>query len=324
MLIFSNHFRMHRYWFAAFVAGTTVAIGWYLLSGVGASRWPGGSSPPGLALGVVGGGIILFECLLWPRKMLRSWRIGSARLWMKAHIWLGLLSAPLILLHSGFQWGGQLSTLLAVLFIIVIASGVFGLAMQQMLPKLLLDTVPSETIASQIDHVLEQLSADAEGLVLAICGPGAESLAEAPSRLSPSEAAHAAPILIGARRTVEREPGHLLQIPIARAPIPNPERLSRPFNGTIKPYLVHGSRASRQLADRGKAADYFRDLRSRLDPAALPVVDALEDCCEQRRQLDRQSRIHWWLHSWLCIHLPLSMALLMFMFVHIYMALKYW
>ena len=71
----------------------------------GSWTWPGGGSPPGFAYGVLGGGIILFEMLLWPRKSLwRGWRLGRTKLWMTAHIWLGLLTLPLLLLHGGFHF----------------------------------------------------------------------------------------------------------------------------------------------------------------------------------------------------------------------------
>ena len=34
--------------------------------------------------------------------------------------------------------------------------------------------------------------------------------------------------------------------------------------------------------------------------------------------------MHRWLHNWLIIHLPLSVALVILMFVHVWVALKYW
>jgi hypothetical protein len=68
----------------------------------------------------------------------------------------------------------------------------------------------------------------------------------------------------------------------------------------------------------------FQDLRSHLDPAAHGAVDALEDLCFQRRQFDTQARIQFWLHNWLWVHLPLSAALIVLMFVHIWAALKFW
>ena len=67
----------------------------------------------------------------------------------------------------------------------------------------------------------------------------------------------------------------------------------------------------------------FRELRSFVDPAAHPVVDTIESLCDQRRQLARQARLHTWLHGWLIVHLPLSVALFVLMIAHIFYALKY-
>jgi hypothetical protein len=73
-----------------------------------------------------------------------------------------------------------------------------------------------------------------------------------------------------------------------------------------------------------RAAVFFRDIKTRLDPAAHDAVDSLQGMCDQRRQFDHQARIHFWLHNWLWIHLPLSVALIVLMFWHIVVALKYW
>ena len=321
---------MHRGWFATFLAGTVAAVIGYFLWSRFAARWPGGSSPPGLILGIAGGGIIVFECLLWPRKMFRSRRWGSARLWMKAHIWLGLLTVPLIFLHSGFQWGGWLSTILALLFTSVVASGIFGLAMQQFLPRRLLIDTPLETIFSEIEHATQLAAADAENLVLATCGPvkdlaqaGSAHLLHPPPSAAPADR-NAERVVIGASRRVEQIPGHLLRTPVPQVPVPNSEVLRQKFTATIRPFLTRGSRTKSLLSDRRQSAEFFQQLRVTLDPAAHPVVEAIEECCEQRRQFDVQSRLHWWLHSWLWVHLPLSITLLVLMFVHAYVALKYW
>ena len=134
------------------------------------SRWPGGSSPAGLLLGS-------------PRQRHHAVRVPAlaseegagladrlGRVWMRAHIWLGFLTVPLIVLHSGFSLGGQLSSLLMILFGIVIVSGIFGLVLQQFLPRLMLERVPAETIYSQIDYVAEQSYWNAEDLIEATCG----------------------------------------------------------------------------------------------------------------------------------------------------------
>ena len=319
---------MHRGWFVTFLVGTAAAVLGYFLWSRGSSRWPGGSSPPGLILGIAGGAIIIFECLLWPKRMLRSWRWGSARLWMKAHIWLGLLTVPLILLHSGFQWGGWLSTILAVLFASVIASGIFGLAMQQILPRRMLVDVPLETIYSQIENSMQLAATDAESLVLATCGLAKESSAASSHLHSQpaevSEVRGSERVVIGASRVVELIPGQLLRTPVPQVPVPNSEVLRQKFYATIQPFLGHGPQFKSRLSNRNRSAEFFQQLRAVLDPEAHPVVEAIEECCEQRRQFDLQARLHWWLHSWLWVHLPLSMALLVLMFVHVYVALKYW
>jgi len=160
----------HWSWIAFVALATAAAIAWYVQQAKASGRLPGGASLPGLAFGIAAAAIMIFELLLWPRKLLRRWRLGSAKSWLRAHVWLGLLTVPLVLLHSGFHWGGTLSTTLAVLFILVIASGIFGLAIQQWLPRMMLTDLPAETIASQIEHVSESLHTQAAARVGALCG----------------------------------------------------------------------------------------------------------------------------------------------------------
>src|SRR5262245_23615163 len=152
VLIGGNNFAQHRPWIVAVAVLSVLAGVWFVVAGLGKAAWPGGSSVPGFTFGVAGGLIILFEFLLWPRKKARTWRIGQTKTWMRAHIWLGLLTVPLLILHSGLTWGGTLSAVLLLLLLVVVASGVWGLALQQMLPQRMLHDIPAETIHSQIDQ----------------------------------------------------------------------------------------------------------------------------------------------------------------------------
>jgi hypothetical protein len=52
------------------------------------------------------------------------------------------------------------------------------------------------------------------------------------------------------------------------------------------------------------------DLREALSEDLQPTLTRLEAMCAERRGLGMQSRMHWALHSWLLLHVPLSMALL--------------
>ena len=70
---------------------------------------------------------MMFAVLLSLRKKFPIWRIGRAQTWMRGHLWLGLLSYPLILFHSAFSMGNGLSRALMWIFSFVVASGLVGI-----------------------------------------------------------------------------------------------------------------------------------------------------------------------------------------------------
>jgi hypothetical protein len=320
MLVNRDTLAAHSRWIAVFVAGTLGALAWYLIEAWGEQRWPGGSSRPGLVLGIAAGLIIVFEILLWPRKRVRAWRLGRAQTWLRAHIWLGLLSVPFVAMHSGGALGGQLSTVLTIVYAVVIASGLWGLLLQNYLPRLMLDRLPAETIYSEIDSIAAENSRTARELVRAVCGRGiAEPETE---EEAPDEGSHLA---VGTYRAVGMTRGKLLQSRVLPEAVPDSQALRAAFDEQIEPFLAHGGwGGSSVLSNEAKSAQLFRDLKNRLAPAAHPVVDEIEALCFQRRQFELQRRLHHWLHSWLLIHAPLSIMLLVLLVAHIYFAIKYW
>ena len=58
-------------------------------------------------------------------------------------------------------------------------------------------------------------------------------------------------------------------------------------------------------------------------PDLQDAVGDLENICEEERQLRARSRLHHWLHGWLLLHVPLSLALLLLGAVHAILALRY-
>jgi hypothetical protein len=322
VLIDRDNWPLHRPWIVVVVLAAVAASIWYFLVSAGTEGWPGGSSVPGFTFGVLGGLICLFEMLLWWRKKVRTWRIGRAQVWLRAHIWLGLLSVPLLVYHSGFRFGGPLSTVLMVLFLIVIVSGVWGLVMQQLLPRTMLHEVPAETIYSQIERVVDQLAAESERLVLMTCGP--EPGKEAAAAAAEEEGAATGFITIGAVRVAGSVQGKVLQTRVPSQTVPGTEALRNLFAERIRPYLLYGRRSGSPLRFPERSAGLFRNLRTLLSPAAGAAVDALEEAVDQRRELDRQARLHFWLHNWLWLHLPLAAALIVLMVIHTVVAIQYW
>lgn len=104
----------------------------------------------GMLFGILGSACMVFAALLAVRRRLPTVRVGSAKFWLRGHLWLGTLGFVLILFHSGFRWGGLLENLMWVSFVLVVVTGFFGVILQQIIPRLLTSEVPLETIVSQI------------------------------------------------------------------------------------------------------------------------------------------------------------------------------
>lgn len=315
MRINQANLRVHAFWVVACLAGTLLA-----LAGMEV-QWrplrlsaPGGSSLWGLGCGAAAGLLILFECFLWPRKhLLRTWRIGRMRTWMSAHIWLGLLTLPLVLVHAGWPWRGSLAFWLMILYLLVMVSGLFGLWMQQWLPRAMMESTPQETIYAQIDVVASRTLDDADALVTAVCG--GPPFGCPITRQGPRET-------VGATREAILVRERSWAMPLPTEPIANTESLRQAYQATIRPHLEESSGAE-PLRNAREASIFFAELRSRTSPAAAEAIGRLESWCEQRRQFVRQAKLHFWLHSWLSIHAPLSFALLILLAWHIVVGLKY-
>jgi hypothetical protein len=121
-----------------------------------------GGTPLGLIFGAISLAIFVFAALLGVRKKLVLWRVGTVQRWLRAHIWLTLFTIPLVILHSGFRLGGPMTTLLIVLYVIVMVSGIYGLVLQHQLPRIMMERLPAESVYEQIPHIRGQLYAAAQ------------------------------------------------------------------------------------------------------------------------------------------------------------------
>jgi len=258
---------------------------------------PSGGSPLGLAYGIAGFGAMAVVTLLSLRKKFPIWRIGRTQSWMRAHLWLGALSLPLILLHAGFLFGHGLTSVLMWLFAAVYASGVFGAWLQHTMPRRIMRDVPMETIYDQIAHVREQLLDEADTVVADASGRLQVSVPVAASGAN----ALASVMRIGADDT---------------AP------LREFYTREMRPFVEKPARAH-PLADEAAAAARFGKLRPLLQPALAAAITDLESICEEERQLLRQEQMQGLLQSWLVIHVPLSFVLMALAVVHIFMALQF-
>lgn len=292
-------------------------------------RGPRGGSTVGLIFGIAGFACMIFAALLGARKRVPTWRLGRAQAWMRGHLWLGLLSLPLILFHGGFHFGGTLTRVLMWLLIITVASGLFGAALQNYVPRMMTTDVPLETIYDEIGNVRKALREDADRAMETVCGDMGLSKADSDGQraggfgaLRPI-AATAAPlrtsaaVSAGASAAVAPVVESILLSAEESAP------LRRFYLQEVRPYLGEPQKRGQRLGDTEKARLAFSGLRTMLPVTGHGTLQDLEDICDEARQLLRQERLHHWLHGWLLVHIPLSLGLIVLGAVHAVVALKY-
>jgi hypothetical protein len=299
----------HRKWFIGSVVTLLVATIVYIPYVRSSPQGADGRSTMGLIYGSVGSAFMLFAGLLGLRKKFPIWRVGRAQSWMRGHLWLGTLSFPLILFHSGFHFGVGLTRFLMWLFVIVFISGVFGAVLQHYMPRLTTQRVPMETIYEQIGSVREQLVKESAALVEEMSAALRGSVEEA-SELQRAAAASAGTmggLTVASGLQVDEGANHELQ---------------EFFRREMQPFLAGGNR-NLALANRDRSRSIFQQLRLHLPPNLHAAADDLENICEEKRELDQQSRYHRILHGWLLVHIPFSYAVLLLGAIHAVTALKF-
>jgi hypothetical protein len=316
-----------------------------------------GGTPLGLIFGSIALGIFVFAALLGVRKKVVLWRIGTVQRWLRAHIWLTLLTIPLVILHSGFRLGGPMTTLIIVLYVIVMVSGIYGLVLQHYMPTAMMERLPAESVYEQIPHIRAQLVAAATKMRdtfkpasparqdAGAPAPSAEktvttgtaAMASTSAELSTPTAR--AKTVVGSAITAETValPEKKPVPASATPPPPKPASPPKPaasatdadseaallelLDRQILPYLS-ARRGDRMLLGNARfSEDTFRFVKLRVTDAYRDRVEEMQSWCDERRMLDLQLKLHHWLHSWLFVHAPVSFLLLMLVFWHAFVTL---
>jgi hypothetical protein len=114
-----------------------------------------GGSWYGYLLGSVGALLILWLTMLGLRKRAMTSGRWSLKAWTSAHVYLGLSLIVVATLHTGFQFGWNVHTLAYGLMMLVILSGVYGIAVYAALPKELSLSRAEMTRPQMIDAVMK-------------------------------------------------------------------------------------------------------------------------------------------------------------------------
>jgi len=306
--------RAHVSWFL-FVTLVTIAACWVYVGNFYPARLPStfglpsalvqrpseyrsiGGTPIGLIFGAIAFAIFIFGVLLSLRKRMVLWPIGTVQSWMRAHIWLTLLTIPLVLLHSGFRLGGPMTTLLMWLYNIVMVSGIYGLFLQHQLPGIMKERLPTETIYEQIPHIRSQLLLAAQKmcnsfkLAAPIAATGTSLSAKPPPSISDPQSEATLVTFLEER---------------------------------VIPYLQARRGGRFRLGKSRYSDDTFRFVKLRVAEPYRSRVEEIQAWCDQRRMLDLQTRLQHWLHGWLFVHVPFSFLLVMLTVWHAFVTLFYY
>jgi hypothetical protein len=286
----------HKRWFLITLVVAATAVVLYVFFDRQAHGGFTGGSTVGLWYGTVAAGLMIYAGLLsYHRRRMKTTRLGNRQTWMRGHIWLGLLSGVFALLHSRWSWGGPLTRALWLVLAGVLVTGVLGLVLQNVLPRLLTTRIPCEAPYEQIPHIVDVMRGKADTLVDELCGPVDQDA-----------------------KTIESTRG------AARLALDGPMQLRQFYERDIRPFLVPDPPRRSPLLNPIQTLARFDTVR-RLDglEGKQEQLDQLAELCTERRLLREQERIYFWLHAWLTVHIPLAAALLVLGAVHAVMSLYY-
>jgi hypothetical protein len=192
-----------------------------------------------------------------------------------------MLGTLLIFCHGGFRTGGALERLAVWVMILTAVTGVGGVVLQQLLPRLLTSRVRYEAPYDQIPHLCESMRREGDKVV---------DKAKADPKLDPEA------VLV----------------------------LEKFYRDRVRPFLGARFDPSNGLARPLQAESLFRRVRSLSGSEGVEgQLSRLQQCCEERRQLGEQERLHFLLHGWLLVHVPLSVALLLLGSAHALLSVFY-
>ena len=177
------------------------------------------------------------------------------------------------------------------LYAFIMVSGFWGLALQHVIPKLMQDYLPEEVIFEEIPYIRGQLLAQGEAI--------REEIASLPTESTPEPDEH--------------EGG------TATLAVVNPGAVKAAIefiDGDALPYLKARTSRRSPLGSRQTSDSQFRLLKLQLPSNIQPLVGQLQDICDEKRRLDLQTRLHYWLHGWLIVHAPASLVLVVLTIVH--------
>lgn len=283
-------------WWALGLSGASAA----LYSTQGGRQQPGGGTWQGYVLGSMGALLIVWLTLLGVRKRRYSSQLGSVQGWTSAHVWLGLALLLVATLHCAFRFGWNVHTLAYILMCAVIGSGIFGIYVYLSSPRQLAANTSGQARAALFAELFEL---DRKGRELArACDPA---------------------VNVAVKSSIERTMiggGVFAQLLGAdRSRFMRADRELVAAGGAV---VVDNADQQAVIDD---VARRVPQASKRVEAANLQALTVL--LCRRQavlRRIRRDIGLHAWLRLWLYVHVPLTIALLAALVIHIVTTFMYW
>jgi hypothetical protein len=285
-------FRKRRYLWLA-LGGSALAILAYWFDDP--QEPANGGTVLGYTLGAIGTVLILWLTWFGIRKRRYASTVGTLQGWLSAHVYLGVALIVIVMLHTGFQFGWNVHTLAFVLMTLVILSGFFGVYVYMKYPERMSENrggAPRPELIDELEDIDRRSARVAEGL-------GADFFEFVSS---------------GVQRT---QLGATLW-----------ERLMAHDSSQI---LLRQDGQTKIVGNAGQEAalDWLAEQQSiSRDADTAAAIAELSALIRNKRRLLRQLgedlKLQATLEIWLYAHVPLTVGLLVAMFVHIVTVFLYW
>lgn len=270
-----------------------------LYSTQGGMQPPNGGTWQGYLLGTIGALLIVWLALLGIRKRSYSSSAGSVPGWTSAHVYLGGALLVVATLHSAGQLGWNVHSLSYVLMLIVIVSGFYGIYTYVNYPQSITE---NRSGSSRAALFAELFDLDKRGRELAARGPD--------------------DINIAVKSAIERTAiggGIYAQL------------LGKDNSLFVSPSGRGQSSTGKPVSNRDQQP--VIDLIAQRVPRASKVAETellealLEIFCRRQavlRRIASDIRLRGRIRFWLLIHIPLTVALIFALIVHIVTTFIYW
>jgi len=283
----------YLWWGVALCASSVV-----LYATQGGLKPPKGDTWQGYVLGTTGALLVVWLTLLGVRKRRYASTMGSVQGWASAHVYLGLAVVVVATLHCAFRFHWNVHTLAYVLMCAVVASGIFGILAYVYFPRQLSENRAGGARSELFAALLEL---NKQGLEIAgRCDPNVNAAVKSAIERTAIGGGAFAQLFSLDRSFYIRADGE------------SGGKSNLIANTDQQPVIDF-------VADRVPRAE------KRTEAANLQAL--LLVLCERQktlRRIRRDIQMQGMLNIWLYVHVPLTLALLAALIVHIITSFMYW